>query len=113
MRIEIHAPRSVKASESWNVRAILLNDSYEPVAVSRNAFIGPTAGAVGGPAQSQAVEATYGAADEPLTLQPFTFYGRERAVSGLQPGDITVTASYQPRDEPQIVVTEHLRVEAD
>ncbi len=113
MRVEIHAPRSVKASESWNIRAILFNDSYEPVAVSRNAFIGPTAGAVGGPTQPPAVEATYGAADETLTLQPFTLYGRERTISGLGPGEVAVTASYRGPDEPEIVVTERLFVEAD
>jgi hypothetical protein len=113
MRIEIQAPRSIKASETCNVRAILFNDSYEPVAVSRNAFLGPTVSVPGSHIPSHAVEATYGSADEPLTLQPFTFYGRERSVNGLQPGDITVTASYAQPGEPEIAVTEPLRIEAD
>lgn len=111
MRIEIQGPRTIKESETCNIRAVLFNDSFEPVAVSRNALIGPTASAPGGHPQPLAVEATYGAADQPLTLQPFTFYGRERAFSGLLPGEVTITASYGPPDKPEITATEHMRIE--
>jgi hypothetical protein len=94
MKLEIHAPDQVKAGQTFNVRAVLFNDSYDPVAISRNAFMGPTA-VTGAGMTPPAVEATFGGADEPLTLQPFTFYGRERQVDAQPPGEIRITAQYE------------------
>ena len=96
MRIEIHCPRSVRASEQCRIRAVLFNDGFEPVEVSRNEFVGPNvqeAGATGAP-RPESVEPTFGGPDQPLTLQPFSFYGREREFSGLSSGEVTVTARY-------------------
>lgn len=107
MRIEIAAvdpQRDVLA-----VRAILLNDSYEPVAVSRHAFVGPTlvATTASGMPMPESVEATVGAVEEPMTLQPFTFYGRERWFENLSPGEYEFRADYRPETgEPlQVVAT--------
>ena len=96
MRIEIHVPDTVTTAEECRVRAVLFNDSYEPVAVSRNAFVGPNLSGVttGGYPRPDSVEPTFGQPDEPLTLQPFSFYGRERVFGELPPGEIEVTASY-------------------
>jgi hypothetical protein len=94
MRIEIVTPESVTSSAEAKVRALLINDGYEPVPVSRNAFVGPT---VAGPHPVASVEPTYGQPDEPLTLQPFTFYGRERSLA-FPPGESEVVATYRPGD---------------
>ena len=113
MRIEIQLPNSVKSSQQCALRAVLFNDSYEPVAVSRNAFVGPNirGPAPGGFPAPESVEPTYGGADEPLTLQPFTFYGRERTFGGLQPGSVEVVAYYRPEGQQEITATQTLRVE--
>jgi hypothetical protein len=96
MRIEIHGPETVTTAEECRVRAVLFNDSYEPVAVSRNAFVGPNLSGIApaGYPHPASVEPTFGQPDEPLTLQPFSFYGRERAFSGLLAGEGDVTATY-------------------
>lgn len=94
MKLEIHAPDQAKAGQAFSVRAVLINNSYDPVPVSRNAFMGPTV-VTGQGMTPPAVEATYGQPDEPLTLQPFTFYGRERQVDAQQPGEIRITAQYE------------------
>jgi hypothetical protein len=91
MRVEIIAPDAVAAAADCTVRALLVNDSYEPVVVSRNAFVGPH---LKGPHTVEAVEPTFGGPEETLTLQPFTFYGRERSVS-LAPGENEVVAAYR------------------
>ena len=100
MRIEIQSPDSIKSSEQFRLRALLFNDSYEPVVVSRNAFVGPSLRGVmpSGLPLPESVEATFGGPDEPLTLQPFTFYGREREFSGLPPGEVEVFAYFQESD---------------
>jgi hypothetical protein len=116
MRIEIQSPDSIKSSEQLHLRAILFNDSYEPVAVSRNAFIGPNLRAVtqSGFPFPESVEPSFGAADEPLTLQPFTFYGREREFSGLPPGEVEVTAYYQETEhQAKIAASVPLRIQPD
>ena len=108
MRIEIHTPDTISSSESCKLRAVLFNDSYEPVVISRNAFVGPNLRRY-----PESVEPTYGGLEEPVTLQPFTFYGREREFSGLQPGEEEVSAYYRPGNEtPEIVAERHMRVEA-
>lgn len=99
MKLEIHAPDEVAAGKAFAVRAVLFNDSYEPVAVSRNAFLGPAVIAGAG-MTPPAVEATYGQADEPLTLQPFTFYGRERQADAQTTGSVQVTAQYTSEAGP-------------
>lgn len=100
MRIELEAPSTITAGAECRLRAILVNDSYEPVLVVRSAFVGPNlrqASPVGPPAPDS-VEATFGQPDEPLTLQPFTFYGRERRWTGLPPGEVVVSATYRSPD---------------
>ena len=116
MRIEIQSPDSIKSSERLLLRAVLFNDSYEPVAVSRNAFVGPSLRAVtrGGFPFPESVEPTLGGPDEPLTLQPFTFYGREREFRGLPPGEVEVTAYYQePQQQRKISASVPLRITQD
>jgi hypothetical protein len=71
------------------LRALLFNDTYAPVEVLRNSFVGPSVAGM-----PPSVEATFGGADEPLTLHPFTYYGRERDYAGLPAGDYRVTATY-------------------
>ena len=114
MRIEIQGPGVVKASQEFSLRAVLFNDSYEPAAVSRNAFVGPnlrTVTASGYP-QPESVEPTFGGPDEPLTLQPFTFYGRERTFNGLRPGEVDVTAYYRSADgQPGLSASLRLLIE--
>jgi hypothetical protein len=99
LRIEIHAPRSARAHEECTLRAVLFNDGYEPVAVSRNAFVGPNVRAphATGHPLPESVEPTFGGPDEPLTLQPFSFYGRERSYS-LPPGEAEIVAYYRSSD---------------
>lgn len=113
MRIEFHTPQTIKASEECRLRAILFNDSYEPVAVSRNAFVGPNLRALvaGVFPQPESVEATLGQADEPLTLQPFTFYGRERSFS-LQPGEIEIHAYYRDPNGETLNASQKITVQA-
>lgn len=98
MRIEIVAPKSIRSTEVCNLRVLLFNDSYEPVQVSRNAFVGPNLRGLtpAGFPHPESVEPTYGGQDEPLTLQPFTFYGRERTFRDLPPGEIEINAYYHP-----------------
>lgn len=107
MRIEISAPDTIRSGREWPVRALLFNDSFEPLVVSRNAFIGP-----GVRQQLLAVEPTYGHEAEVFTLHPFSFYGRERLIGPLPAGEVEVTASYS---HSGLVVTasKRLRIEAD
>ena len=116
MRIEIQGPDVVKASQGVNLRVVLFNDSYEPVSVSRNALVGPNLRAVEPERHPypESVEPTFGGQDEPLTLQPFSFYGRERAYSGLEPGEFEVAADYRSADrEKGLTAVKRLRVEQD
>lgn len=83
MKIEIEVLAGPK------LRAVLMNDSYAEVPVLRHGFVGPSVGGL-----PPAVEATFGGLDEPMTLQPFTFYGREREYAGLPPGRYVAGASY-------------------
>ena len=99
MKLEMHAPDAVAAGKAFTVRAVLFNDSYEPVAISRNAFLGPTV-ISGAGMTPPAVEATFGLADEPLTLQPFTFYGRERQADPQAAGTVQITVQYTSEDGP-------------
>ena len=43
----------------------------------------------------ESAEATSGTPDEPMTLQPFTFYGRERWFDNLSAGDHEFFAEYR------------------
>ena len=94
MRIEILVSREVALSMECHIRAILFNDSYEPVPILRDAFIGPNFGAY----HPEAVEPNYGHPEQPLVLQPFTFYGRERVYNPLNTGDMEIRAYYQGSD---------------
>lgn len=113
MRIEIQCPKTVRTSEELRARVVLFNDRYEPVEASRNAFIGPNvqeSSATGAP-RPESVEPTFGGADQPLTLHPFSFYGRERTFSGLAPGEVTVTARYRGQDGQEISASERVQVQ--
>ncbi len=103
MKLEIDAPKTVTAGSSFQARALLFNDSYDPVPVSRNAFTGPTSVSATG-MTPPAVEATFGLEEQPLTLQPFTFYGREREIDAGQAGAIKLTAEY--KDESGTITAE-------
>jgi hypothetical protein len=105
MRVEIITPEAAGSDTERVVRALLINDGYEPVTVSRNAFVGPH---LNGPYVVEAVEPTYGGPEEPLTLQPFTFYGRERSLT-LAPGESEVVAAY--RDGEEISASRRIVVE--
>jgi hypothetical protein len=114
MRIELEAPTMIDASAECRLRAILINDGYQPAAVARSAFVGPNLHpeGPGGLLGPDSVEATFGQPDEPLTLQPFTFYGRERTWTALPPGDMVVSASYRSADGMvDISATRRLRVQ--
>ena len=114
MRIEIQAPDVLKANQECTLRAVLFNDSFEPIVVSRNAFVGPNlqAAVSGGLLNPESVEPTFGHAEELLTLSPFTFYGRERTFANFVPGDITVTAYYRAPNEQEFTARKLLRIEA-
>jgi len=96
MKIEIIAPEVAATAQEVKIRVVLFNDSYEPVEISRNAFIGPTVQAVNPPGSPhpEGVEATFGGPEEPLMLQSFCFYGRERTFNSTTPGEFQVTARY-------------------
>lgn len=91
MKLEIHAPASVKAGQAFTARVILLNDSYEPVPISRNGLMGPM---VTGVMMPPGVEETFGQAEEPLTLAAFTFYGRDRQVNAPATGKMELQYTY-------------------
>lgn len=97
MKLEINAPDRVPEAMAFQVRVLLLNDSYAPASISRNALFGPTPEAPG-MLSAPAVEATFGLEEQPLTLQPFTFYGRERQIDGQPPGSIRISARYLTQD---------------
>ncbi len=114
MKIEIQLTEPLKASEVV-LRAILFNDSYEPVTISRNAFVGPNVRAIApvGFPQPDSVEATFGQAEEMVTLQPFTFYGRERSFNNLAAGEIEVSAVYHAMGgQTEIATSRRVRVQA-
>ncbi|WP_375424959.1 hypothetical protein [uncultured Friedmanniella sp.] len=95
MRLEITAI-STSAGPEFVVRAAIVNDSFSPVPLSRNAFTGPTPVQVGpGSPPAESVEATRDQPDEPMTLQPFTLYGRDRTFS-LPVGRHRFRAAYEP-----------------
>jgi hypothetical protein len=98
MRLEVTALSGTRAGEELVVRAVVVNDSYVPVTLSRNAFIGPTPAGLGanGMPPPASVEPTYGQAEELVTLQPFTLYGRDRVFDGLPPGAHEFVAAYGP-----------------
>jgi hypothetical protein len=109
LRIEIRGTERAGASDGYRLQALLFNDSYEPVTISRNAFVGPNVR--DGTMRPDAVEATFGGAEEPLTLQPFTFYGRERSYEGLAAGEATVEARYRdPNGGEEISASQPLQV---
>jgi hypothetical protein len=113
MQIEINCPDAIRADEECRIRVLLFNDSYEPVMISRNAFVGPNLKALSADKHPlpESVEATFGGLDEPLTLQSFTFYGRERTFSKLPPGKIEIIAYYRLPEQQGISASHWLIVE--
>lgn len=113
MKIEISAAPGAGPDGSFAVRTLIWNDGYEPVPLSRNAFFGPTeiATTASGMPMAESAEATSGAPDEPMTLQPFTFYGRERWFD-LTPGEHTFFSEYRPEGGAVVRVEATLTVPA-
>lgn len=96
MRLEIIAVPGTAQGEELTVRAAIVNDSFAPVPLSRNAFTGPSLMDPGpGSPPERNVEATYNQPDEPMTLQPFTLYGRDRTFV-LPAGKHRFLAEYRP-----------------
>ena len=96
IRLEITAISGTSAGDELVVRAAIVNDSFAPVPLWRNAFSGPSLLDLGpGSPPEISVEATNNQADEPMTLQPFTLYGRDR-VFVLAPGSHRFGAEYDP-----------------
>ena len=114
MRIEIDAPRSITTGNVLTARATLVNDSFEPVTVLRNSFVGPNARTQDGIGQPipENVEATFGGLDEPLVLQPFTFYGRERQLGVLPAGTIELSARYESDGAAAVTASASVIVES-
>lgn len=115
MRVEIQIPEKIRSGEEWRARALLFNDSYQPVIVFRNAFIGPCVrqGAGQVAATPLAVEPTYGHQEEQLTLPPFTFYGRERLIGPFPPGEVELVASYRDSAGVSITASKRVPIEAE
>lgn len=94
MRLELSVAPADAEDAPLMFRVMLQNDAYTPVEIFRNALVGPTlqrAGEMPGPAS---VEPTYGSPEEPLVLQPYAFYGRDRFFDPLGDADYVVTAEY-------------------
>ena len=94
LQIELHVVGA--SGGEIRLRALLFNSGFAPLAVSRNAFVGPNVTDLSpGAPRPASVEPTFGGPEEPLTLQPFTFYGRERTFDGVADG-ATMEAHYRP-----------------
>lgn len=94
LQIELHVVGA--AGGEIRLRALLFNAGFEPLVVSRNAFVGPNVTDLShGAPRPESVEPTFGGPEEPLTLQPFTFYGRERTFADVADG-ATMEAHYRP-----------------
>jgi hypothetical protein len=99
LRIELNVPSTATTEGECRLRAVIFNDSYTPVVIWRSAFVGPNVrDAARGSPRPESVEPAAGGRDEPLALQPFTFYGRERGFDNLHVGEATVEAYYRDPD---------------
>ncbi|MFI6324344.1 hypothetical protein ACIBG8_42945 [Nonomuraea sp. NPDC050556] len=101
MRVEIEIPAPEGPFDAFRARAILFNDGFEAVTISRNAFVGPKfrlGAASGHQVLLDSVEATFGMQEDLVVLQPHTFYGREREIADPGPGEVEVSAYYQDGD---------------
>jgi hypothetical protein len=94
MRLEVSALPPDIDDAPLMFRVLLLNDGFTPVEVFRNALTGPTLQRVGDMPSPASVEPTFGQPEEPLILQPYTFYGRDRFFDDLDAADYIVTAEY-------------------
>jgi hypothetical protein len=111
VRIELIVPDQAPAGQDFVMRALLVNDSYEPVEIWRNAFVGPTAEPGTGAPVAPSVEPTFGQPEQPLLLQPFTFYGRDRQSGPMEPGVVVVAARYQPEGAEGLSASRAVRIE--
>jgi hypothetical protein len=94
MRLEVSTVSATAPDAPLMFRVLLLNDGFSPVRIFRNALVGPTLQRDGEMPGPLSVEPTYGAQDEPILLQPFAFYGRDRFFDDLEAADYVVTAEY-------------------
>lgn len=107
LRIELHEQDTGSATGEVRLRAILFNDGLAPMPVSRNAFIGPdVVDASHGSPRPASVEPTFGGPEEQLTLQPFTFYGRERTFDNVADGATFEARYHRPDDEVEITASQ-------
>jgi hypothetical protein len=110
LSIELQPVDTGNAPGPVRLRALLFNGGYEPVTISRNAFVGPNLSVVpDGEPRPESVEPTLGGPEELLTLQPFTFYGRERTFDRIDGRELALLAYYRgPGADAEIRASEIL-----
>jgi hypothetical protein len=111
MQLMLEADRQeLSGDEPVTVRVVVLNDSYEPVAVDRRLLVGPNLVPEPGAGSPLPVSLEPAFPDEErnlVYLNPWCFYGRERSWNVLPPGRVMVYAyllrrsvSSLPAEEP-------------
>jgi hypothetical protein len=96
MQLMLEADKQeLSSGEPVAVRVIVLNDSYEPVAVDRRLLVGPNPvpePRAGSPLPVSLEPAFPDEERNLIYLNPWCFYGRERSWKFLPPGRVTVHA---------------------
>jgi len=96
MRLMLEADRQeLTRGEPVSVRVVVVNDSYEPVAVDRRLLVGPNLvpGAPTGTPLPISLEPAFPDEERNLVyLNPWCFYGRERSWNDLPAGRVMVYA---------------------
>lgn len=92
MRVVIECAKSLYApEETIVVRLLVINDSYETVALDRRMLVGPTpvpTAPEGLPHPVSREPAFATTAENAVLLNPWGIFGRERSFSGLPPGPV-------------------------
>ena len=109
MRIEIVLPSSAKAGSDIPVRVLLFNDDFDPVDITRESFVGPNLTALEPKRPRYPDEVEEPEETQNLTLEPFTFYGRERSFK-LEAGSYKVAALYDDATSGRIDASERFEV---
>jgi hypothetical protein len=78
------------------VRLTVLNDSYEPVRIDHRLLIGPNVASIPRPVSAE--PSTEDEADNFTVLNPWCFYGRQRAFGDVT-GEVTFTAYLLASDD--------------
>jgi hypothetical protein len=91
MKLKLEAQKPIwRVDEVITVQLLVLNDSYEPVAVDRRLIIGPNVlpNSMMG-FYPISVEPAFSQEEQNLVmLNPFCFYGRQRTFENLAPGQV-------------------------